>query len=366
LRGLAAFAVPAFTHFQHFGGDKNAYPYNHLALVHWLYVYSQFFVDLFFVLSGYVLTYRYYRPISNGRTTGREFFFLRFARLYPLHLLMLLTVAVVQWWSMAHRQAPVIYPKNDLFHFFLHAFLLHLWFERGLAYNYPAWSICAEAFAYVLFFLYARKRPQTFALACAVTVFVGVGLLSAVTLPFLNRNMARVLVGFFMGALLLVATDKLDRAHLGARWGYGCLVVLAAFAFVSNRIGYDSWVGDDPLPYGLILFPLATVASLRVRPLAWLLSLRFFTFLGDISYAVYLSHVPLQVILLTVARARKLVIPTSATWFFWSWLGSLIVFGTVVHFAFERPARRWLRGRFVDHERPLDANVVAAPSPSSA
>src|SRR5882724_2558590 len=117
LRGLAALAVPAFTHYQHFGGDRNAYPYNAVPAVHWLYVYSQFFVDLFFVLSGFVLTFRYFEPISAGRVDAREFFLLRFSRLYPLHALTLLTCAAVEWWLMAHHEAPVIYKQDDLYHF---------------------------------------------------------------------------------------------------------------------------------------------------------------------------------------------------------------------------------------------------------
>ena len=66
-------AVPTFTHVEHFSGDRNAYPYNHLALVHWFYGYSQFFVDLFFVLSGVVMTYRYLEPLSARRVDGHEF-----------------------------------------------------------------------------------------------------------------------------------------------------------------------------------------------------------------------------------------------------------------------------------------------------
>jgi peptidoglycan/LPS O-acetylase OafA/YrhL len=358
LRGFAALAVPAFTHFQHFGGDKNTYPYNAIPVVHWLYVYSQFFVDLFFVLSGYVLTFRYFQPISEQRVSARDFFFLRFARLYPLHLLTLLICAAVQWWLMAHHQLPVIYKQDDLYHFFLHLFFLQIWFEHGLAYNYPSWSVCVEVFVYLLFFLHARRPIRPFVIACALTVLLGITVLTSWSLPLLNRNIARGMVGFFAGALAFQITGWFERARRGTLLGLACLAAVVAIGVLSNLIGYDFWVGADPLPYGLIIFPLITVASLKVKPLVAVLSLRPLTFLGDISYAVYLVHVPIQMIILAVAHTRHLTIPTSSTTFYWIWIATLLVAGTVIHLTFERPARRWLRRRFVGRA-PLAAPTSA-------
>jgi peptidoglycan/LPS O-acetylase OafA/YrhL len=358
LRGLAALAVPTFTHFQHFGGDREAYPYNSLALVHWFYVYSQFFVDLFFVLSGVVMTYRYLEPLCQGRIDGPEFFRLRFSRLYPLHLLTLLVAAGVQWTLLAQHKSPVIYSQADFYTFVLHLGLVHLWFERGPGYNYASWSICAEVFVYLLFFLYARKRPRTFLIASALSVFVGVAVLSGTALPLLNRNMARAPVGFFMGVLVFQSMRALSRRGLATAVGTACLVSLIAVLFIANRISYDAWIGGDPLPYGLALFPLLTVAALYVPPLSWLLSLRPLTFLGDISYAIYLSHIPVQMIILALTRARGVAIPTSSPWFFWAWVVSLLCLGTIVHYGFERPALSWLRGRW--SPRPVPVVVAAA------
>jgi peptidoglycan/LPS O-acetylase OafA/YrhL len=359
LRGFAALAVPTFTHFQHFGGDQSQYPYSGLALVHWFYVYSQFFVDLFFVLSGFVLTFRYLEPLSQKQIDGREFFFLRFSRLYPLHLLTLLVCATVAWSQMVQHQPPPIYPFDDIYHFFLHLTFLQLWFEHGLAYNYPSWSVCAEVFVYILFFFYARKRSAVLTAGAALTVFTGIAILAGASLPMLNRNMARAMVGFFMGVLAFQITVRFDRAGRGHAFGASALAAFVTIVGIANLVGYDSWIGSDPLPYGLVLFPLLTVASLKVPPLSWVLSRRPLTFLGDISYAVYLSHVPLQMIALAWTRAHHVTIPTSSPWFFWVWIATLITVGTAVHYGFERPARRWLRRRLAE---PVPASAVAAPA----
>src|SRR5262252_1542846 len=97
LRGLSALGIAVFFHFQHFGGDLAAYPLaRHLPFT-WLYTHGFVLVDLFFVLSGIIFTYRYLAPVAEGKVTGRQFFLLRFSRLYPLHLLTLLFCAGVEW-----------------------------------------------------------------------------------------------------------------------------------------------------------------------------------------------------------------------------------------------------------------------------
>lgn len=362
LRGISAPAVALFTHFQHFGGDPTNYPFNNRSVPHFFYLYSQFFVDLFFVLSGMIMTHRYLQPLGEGRVSGRDFFFLRLSRLYPIHLFGLLVCATVEWWLGFHQQPFVIYTCNDLYHFALHLTLTHLWFERGPAYNYPAWSICAEVFVYFLFYFAAAKRPKAFPLVSVLIVGVGVAMLSDHPLPLLNRNMARALVGFFMGSLVFLGLQQVDRAGHAAALGYGCLAFLGVIGLVSWGMGFNAFVGRDPLPYGLMLFPLLTTVCLTVRPIAVALSVRPLTFLGEISYALYLVHVPLQMITLAVANAHNWSLPTASAWFFFLYLVTILSLGTIAHYALERPARRWIRARFLTNARRA---VVEAPAPAA-
>ena len=118
LRGLAALGVSVFSHYQHFGGDKATYPLNSLLVGHWVYENAWLFVDLFFLLSGIVLTYRYLEPLGRGALDGRRFFGLRLSRLYPLHVATLGVCAAVEWTLMARHEPAVIYQgNNDLYHF---------------------------------------------------------------------------------------------------------------------------------------------------------------------------------------------------------------------------------------------------------
>jgi peptidoglycan/LPS O-acetylase OafA/YrhL len=348
LRGFASLGVALFSHFQHFGGDPSRYPFRQLTYVRWLYVNSWLFVDLFFILSGIVLTFRYLEPLSTQRIRGHEFFVLRLSRLYPLHVVTLLVCAAVEWSLMGLHRPMVIYEKNnDLYHFFLHLTYMHLWFERGWAYNEPSWSVCGEIFVYLLFFLFASRRPKSYPLACIATVILGITVQTSWSLPFLNENTARAMVGFFVGSLMFQGMQRCDSAGYGSILGLVSLAALVLVSALAYWIGYDVWIGGKPLPNSLVVFPLVILVSLKVRPLARLLSVRPLAFLGDISYAVYLVHVPLQMITLSVARAHDIAIPTSKPELLWAYMAVLILVATAVHYGLERPARRWLRGHLV-------------------
>lgn len=360
LRGLAALGVSLFAHYQHFGGNKADYPFARWTAMAWIYETSWLFVDLFFLLSGVVLTYRYLEPLSARRVSGKEFLWLRISRLYPLHLAMLLVCAAVQWTLLARHQPAVVYPNNnDLYHFFLQLFYLHTMFEHGFSYNEPTWSVCAEVLVYLLFFLYAQRAPKNYVAACIVTVVLGIATQTSWNLPVLNAQMGRGLVGFFLGSLLFLAMRRLDLAGYGTRLGLTCLGALALVSFLGYRIGYAAWIGRSPLSNCLAVFPLVIVVALRVPPVSTVLALRPLTFLGDISYAVYLMHVPLQMITLAVTRARGVGLPTSSPWFLLTYFVVLVSAATAAHYLFERPARRWLRERSEGRRDPETIPSVA-------
>ena len=114
---------------------------------------------------------------------------------------------------------------------------------------------------------------------------------------------------------------------------------------LASLIGFHKLIGTDPRTNTLAVFPLVIFAALRVPPLARLLSIRPLTFLGDISYAVYLIHVPLQLIFLYVMRATNTVVPTESPWMMAGFAAVLIAAGTATHYGFELPVRRWLRAQ---------------------
>lgn len=348
LRGLAALAVAVFSHYQHFGGDHARYPFAATAWGAWLYGNSWFLVDFFFLLSGMVLTLRYLRPLSEGAVGAREFFLLRLTRLYPLHAITLGVCAIVEWRLLAHKQPPLIYGNADLYHFFLNATYLQAgWFDYGWSYNGPSWSVSVEICAYALFFAFAAAHGGRKYLPRAVLgLLLGLAIARMnLSYPFFNQNVSRGLVGFFLGSLVWLGVEAARAARVGPNVGYACLLAFATIVGLSELIGYKEFVGITPLPHALVVFPLLVVACLEVPMLARVLSLRPLRFLGDLSYSVYMVHVPLQMVVLSVLGARR--VPTERPWVFFAYAAAVVGLATLSHRFVELPLQRKLRARLL-------------------
>lgn len=347
LRGLAALGVSVFSHYQHFGGDRGTYPFTGFLAARWVYENAWLFVDLFFLLSGVVLTYRYLEPLGDGSLDGRRFFDLRISRLYPLHVAALLVCAAVEWTCLARHEPTVIYQgHNDLYHFTLQLFYLHTFFEQGWSFNEPSWSVSGEVLVYLLFFIYASRARARYVPLAVAMVALGIAVQTpGWNLPILNGSLGRALVGFFLGSLWFLVMRELDRRGRGVLFGWACLGVLTVICVLASLIGFHELIGSSPLPNVLAVFPLVIFAALRVPVLNRILSIRPLTFLGDISYAVYLIHVPLQMIFLFVVRTFRIAFPIQSPWMMAAFAAVLVSAATATHYGFERPMRRWLRRR---------------------
>ena len=114
-------------------------------------------VTFFFVLSGFILTYAY-----SDRLTGsgdvRRFYFARWARIWPLHIVTLL------FYVFFFFKLSYIFKTADPFRkLILNALLLQSWvpnYSWIFAYNGVSWSISTEAFFYLMFPLLVIKRGQ--------------------------------------------------------------------------------------------------------------------------------------------------------------------------------------------------------------
>ncbi|WP_409425544.1 acyltransferase family protein [Pseudoalteromonas sp. RW-H-Ap-1] len=116
---------------------------------------SDIFVDFFFILSGFVIAHAYKSKIDS--LNFQAYMQNRFARIYPLHLALLLAWLV--FLSLKHllytqlnlgNTDPLI--NNDFTSFFLNLFLLNAHnLDDQLTWNAPSWSIGAEFYTYLLF-----------------------------------------------------------------------------------------------------------------------------------------------------------------------------------------------------------------------
>jgi peptidoglycan/LPS O-acetylase OafA/YrhL len=152
LRGIAALSV-VFWHWQHFYmGASTPLIVESQPLFSWfapLYRNGDLAVDFFFLLSGFIFFWLYQSKIFKGEVSARDFFILRFSRLYPLHFLTLIIVAVQQFYYWKITSTSFIYAENNVFHFILNLFLASsIKLEKGFSFNAPIWSVSVEVFVY--------------------------------------------------------------------------------------------------------------------------------------------------------------------------------------------------------------------------
>lgn len=249
-------------------------------------------VDLFFVLSGFVLWMTWGHRLSTERWRAVPAFLQkRVARVWPLHAVVLAaTVGFAVVVAATGRPVPASYRWEELP---LHILLIQNWgFTPDLAWNDPSWSISTELAAYIGFALLVPllARPGR------VSIIVPIALLAA-SVTALDRfyawhgerelgadiaffGLARCLAQFTCGVAACMIWQALDGTK--ARWaGMLALAVAAMLLFGGMR---ETLV--LPIAFSALVLVVAASSALPRNPL----SSRAAVFLGEISYSTYLVH----------------------------------------------------------------------------
>ena len=162
IRFTCAMAVLVW-HYHHFAmiGDGAALTRPHAPLGTLLspfYNFGLFGVQIFWCISGFIFYWKYAGAIASRRIEPKRFFWLRFSRLYPLHFVTLLIVAALQPIYSSLAGHPFVFMENGIGNFLLQLFLADQWAgSRAMSFNGPIWSVSAEVFVYVGFFLLLRS-----------------------------------------------------------------------------------------------------------------------------------------------------------------------------------------------------------------
>ena len=364
LRGVAALMVVVF-HYKHFLliSDGSGFDVAHLPLATLLaplYVYGQFFVELFFSISGYVFFWLYANAITDRHTTARTFFIARFARLYPLYFATLIFVAVGQGLFLLLYGHTFIYHSNTPGYFVLNLFMVHEWLPyAAMSFNGPSWSISVEVFLYLLFFLLCLMRLNRPLILVAV---IGLGILFKLVFAAEASDFGRGVPSFFLGGLVFHVVKTLRSAPWGV-WRRRVEMALAWLLpplWLLTYAGGAGWLVTAPVPLNFafstdgfvyVVLPLSLL-FLGLRQGAWRArflrdkSLHRIAWIGDTSYSLYLLHFPLQLaVMLVMARfsdAVRLAVFSSPL-FFIAFFAVAIGLAWLSFTFFEMPVRRYLK-----------------------
>jgi peptidoglycan/LPS O-acetylase OafA/YrhL len=313
--------------------------------------YVYLLVDLFFILSGFVLAHVYERRMREpGAIAGflRE----RVIRLHPLLVLAVIPGAIsMMIFGYAGRDP---YPGLTAISA---AIPFPAFWKAGLPrfpfpLNGPSWSLFWEIVTNILF-AFAAPWLRTRTLAIGVAVLAVATVVAAALQPLQDGTLAvaglRGLVGFPLGMLLL-------RVHLSGR------VKLPAF-IGPLAIPLILLIVLPPFPYPLVY---ETVARFVLFPLLLLgcasHAVRFpalNTLSGELSYPIYILHVPLFA---TLEHAGASLGLGYNQWIH-SALGLFLIW--LIWRFYDAPLRTWLRRRFGWRRSPAARDAPDTPAAAS-
>ena len=129
IRFISAFSILIW-HYQHFlffedkavNFSPNLQPF--YSYLEFFYHWGLYGVNIFWCVSGFIFFWKYKNLILEKKISGKNFFLLRFSRLYPLHFVTLLIVAVLQTIYFKTNGVFFVYQFNDLYHFILQIFFI--------------------------------------------------------------------------------------------------------------------------------------------------------------------------------------------------------------------------------------------------
>jgi len=263
-------------------------------------------VDLFFIMSGFIMMHVYSNHFKNNIQTKslKNFLVARFARIYPLHLFSLLLLVVIVRWVTDWGNPPIVFeqPSDILPNILL---LQSFGFTKIYSWNIPSWSISAEWAAYLLFPVIALSinKRKTLSVILLILLILAAYYSIMYLLPRKNplypsipvpHNLnttfdygyLRGIAGFTTGILVYLVYQL---HAVRKAFSSDIMSLLAIFAIT---IAMHFSLNDGITVFFFAVLVLSFTAN--NGRIAKLCKGKFLQFLGDISYSVYLMQIFLQ------------------------------------------------------------------------
>jgi exopolysaccharide production protein ExoZ len=267
LRGLAALAVLCGHAVTMRWGELMDIRFNALFLL-------QGGVDIFFVISGFIIVNSATESGKIGRIGAVSFGLKRFIRLYPVYWLVLAAAIVSSYWiDVFPREPGATYPVDFRVIFSL---------TTANWYVAPAWSICYELYFYAAMSVVLLLTPHR--AAETILAFLGVAIVADILNFPLGLYSSPMVLEFGLGVVIAAMV----RGGLHQSWPKLCLLASAILFGGGWYFGCYTEGGTRLLTYGFgsAFIVYATVAA----ELNGTKFSRWLQHLGAVSYSLYLSH----------------------------------------------------------------------------
>lgn len=318
-------------------------------------------VSFFFVLSGFVMIISQFR---KENFLASKYYYARFARIFPVYLLALLIFIPLKY---------NINPISNSTSFFLSLTFLQSWISPyPLSFNSPAWSVSVEMFFYltfplILFFLKKGNPKPKSILIIAVffwtfTQLILVNLLNSKFYQgFLTTSHDLIyyfplshFCSFFMGtsiAYFYLKSEYWKRIFNPKISNISILISLVAlYYFIVKEPIIKEYFGLN-LPFGSSFYApvfglVILIVSSSNNIITRFLSIKPLLFLGNISFAIYILHSPLN----TIYKKYKYLIfnnlELTKTQDFLIFVFLMLLICTITFYFIEKPSQSFILKKY--------------------
>jgi peptidoglycan/LPS O-acetylase OafA/YrhL len=347
LRGIAILLVMGF-HYAPVSGPLSFF--THVFLAGWIGV------DLFFVLSGYLITGILADSVGRAHYY-RNFIVRRCLRIFPLYYACLVFYCVLNdypgpiqwqafldhggWWYAAYLGNVLTFRENH-------------W--PAVAFLTPLWSLQVEEQFYLSFPLVVgllSRKTLAKVLAGSIVAALALRILLVLTMP---ENLVGTYIlmpcrmdALAMGGLIAIARRDAPERLQGSWVGWMTAVCAATMLYLYLTLPLGLWaIPMRTIGYTALDLAFAGVLTMVVawrQPfLLWLCRLRFLVWVGTISYGLYLLHGPALVIGRRLAAPVVKLAPNGSAEFFVS-MATAFAMAWISWTVFESPILK-LKDRF--------------------
>ncbi|WP_299176140.1 acyltransferase [uncultured Chryseobacterium sp.] len=326
-RFVAAMAIVI----SHFNKDLFLYQINYISDI---FLRANVGVSYFFILSGFIMIVAYHK---KDKIDYLEFYRNRFARIYPLYVVGLLLYCITR------------YSNFSIYKGLLYLLGIQSWIPgEAMILNFPGWSISVEFLFYLLFpLLYNRFYSRNNKSIWVITVLIWI-----ITQVFSNLYVNSVwyegphtksheLSHYFpllhINEFLIGNLAGLYFVKNFSQKNYDVPVVLIFIAVLLSLIFIPLNFHNGLM--AVLFIPLIVLISKNNGRLTLFFSLKPLEYLGEISYAIYIVHIPVLYILRELIKSYGLRIDTV----FFIYIPVLLVCSALFYQFIEKPLRDYLK-----------------------
>ena len=263
-------------------------------------------VDIFFVISGYLISKIIFSKIQSGTFSFLDFYGHRIRRIFPSLILILISALIFGWFALLadeYRQLGIHTAASGLF-----VENLLLWSESGYFDNSSEtkillhlWSLGIEEQFYIIWpvlLWISYKAKWNF---LAVTILIGI---SSFALNIFQANIAfnsvadfyspqtrfwELLIGAYLAYLGLNESKNFSTLKLNIASSAGVLLISVGLLCINKKLSFPGWWALMPALGAMLMIAAGPNAILNKL----ILSNRILVWIGLISYPLYLWHWPL-------------------------------------------------------------------------